>query len=419
MSETKNNENYYRTLAFKFFDKEKTTKQILRIIPRTRSCLFKWKRRFTQEGWAALDNCSKRPKNSSQAYPKSVRQFVLKMRSRFEKAKVGLIGARAIRCEIQSKHLLKKIPSLSTIKRWLRQAGFFCEKEEFRKKVYYPKFDFSASINFASLDWIARYIRGGEKVFVFHTIDMRTHSLCQSIQANKSSSAAIAHLLSSIEKLGLIDFLQLDNDAAFTGLGIKPRIFGSFVRVALYFGIELIFIPPAEAKRNGVVERVNGLWARAFWERDNFSSISEVKRKSGKFFTWYLNYTPPSLNGLSVKQASEKVRRRRGGKITRQELPEKLPLTEGKIHYIRKVDETGCIDILKEKFKISKSLRKEYVVATLDIRDKSLTIHHRKSEKSNVRLLKKFDYHIEEPIVKLKSKYRRSEKNQVNIFEII
>jgi hypothetical protein len=219
--------------------------------------------------------------------------------------------------------------------------------------------------------------------------------------------------------LGLIDFLQLDNDAAFTGLGIKPRIFGTFVRVALYFGIELIFIPPGEAKRNGVVERVNGLWASAFWERDDFNSVSEVKRKSGRFFTWYLNYTPPSLNGLSVKEASEKVRRRKFCKIDSENLPEKLPLTEGRIHYTRKVDETGSIDILKEKFKISKSLRGEYVVATLDFRDQSLSVYHRKSEKSRVKLLKKFDYHIEEPIVKLKSKYRRNIGKRVNIFEII
>jgi hypothetical protein len=125
---------------------------------------------------AALDNYSKRPKSSSGAYPKSVRQLVLKIRSRFERAKVGLIGARAIRCEIQNKHLLKKVPSLSTIKRWLREEGFFCEKENLKKKSYYPKFGFSASISFASLDWTARYIRGGEKVFVFHTIDMKTHS---------------------------------------------------------------------------------------------------------------------------------------------------------------------------------------------------------------------------------------------------
>lgn len=220
-------------------------------------------------------------------------------------------------------------------------------------------------------------------------------------------------------ELGLIDVLQVDNDAAFTGLGIKPRIFGRFVRVALYFGVELFFIPPGEARRNGVVERVNGLWASAFWDRDNFASFEEVRRKRGKFFTWYMNYAPPSLNGLRIKDASEKVSRKKLSKIECEELSAELPLTVGRIHYVRKVDEAGCIDILKEKFRISKSLCGEYVIATIDFADESLTIHYRRNEKSKAKLLKKFDYPIEEPIVKLKSKYRRCKKKRVNILEVI
>ncbi len=107
---------------------------------------------------------------------------------------------------------------------------------------------------------------GGEKVFAFHTIDLKTHALCQSIESRKTAEVACAHLLKSLKELGL-------NDAAFTGLGIKPRIFGQFVRIALYFGIELIFIPPGEPKHNSVVERVNGLWASAFWNRNYFCSV--------------------------------------------------------------------------------------------------------------------------------------------------
>jgi transposase len=419
MNNKKHDENYYRTLAFKFFDKEKTTKQILEIIPRSRSWLFKWKSRFAKEGWAAAASSNHRPRSSPQAYPKRARETVLKMRVRMQNAKVGLIGARFIHCELQHRRLLRDVPSLSTIKRWLREEGFFEKKENQERKVYYPKMCFSDSVCYASSDWIVRYIRGGEKVFVFHTIEMKSHALSQSIERNKRADTACAHFLKSMMELGLIDVLQVDNDAAFTGLGIKPRIFGSFVRVALYFGVELIFIPPGEAKRNGVVERVNGLWATAFWDRNNFTSVKEVRRKKGQFFTWYMKYAPPSLNGLRIKDECEKVSGRKFSKIECEELPDKLPLTVGRIHYVRKVDERGSIDILKEKFRISKSLRGKYVVATIDFSDESLTIHHRGSEKSKAKLLKKFDYKIEEPIVKLKSKYRRGKKKRVNILEIL
>ena len=136
---------------------------------------------------------------------------------------------------------------------------------------------------------MARYLTGGEKVFVFHTIDLDTHALAQTVCADKSSDSTSQHLLWACRELGRPDFLQLDNDAAFTGLGRQARGFGRFLRIALYLGIELIFIPPAEPQRNHIVERVNGLWVSSFWEKEHFASRREVVRKSGKFLAWARN----------------------------------------------------------------------------------------------------------------------------------
>ena len=96
--------------------------------------------------------------------------------------------------------------------------------------------------------------------------------------------------------------MQLDNDAAFAHVpgrrpgwagacgGYKtPRLFGQFVRLCLYLGIELIFLPVAEPKRNGEIEEFNGLWGGpAFWERHRFASVQHVARLSPKFIEWYL-----------------------------------------------------------------------------------------------------------------------------------
>lgn len=119
-----------------------------------------------------------------------------------QNAKVGLIGARLIHFELQLNRLLKKIPSVSTIKRWLREEGFFEKKENQEREVYYPKMRFSDSVFYASSDWIVRYIRGGEKVFVFHTVEMKTWALSQSIKRNKTAESACAHLLESRDGVG-------------------------------------------------------------------------------------------------------------------------------------------------------------------------------------------------------------------------
>lgn len=225
--------------------------------------------------------------------------------------------------------------------------------------------------------------------------------------------------MQSLRELGLIDFLQLDNDAAFTGLGKRERVFGRFVRVALYFGVELIFIPPGEPKRNAVVERVNGLWARAFWDKNHCASVSAVRRKSGKFLAWYGEYAPPSLAGQTVRQANRHAKHHKLTVKQCTQVPDELPLTEGRIHYIRRVDDVGVIEILKEKFKVSKSLRGQYVWATVDLRKQSLSFFYRRSAKSKARKLKEFAYKIEEPIAKLQPCYKRHGRTRVNIREII
>ena len=42
-----------------------------------------------------------------------------------------------------------------------------------------------------------------------------------------------------------------------------------------------------------------------------------------------------------------------------------LPITEGKVHFIRQVKENGTISVLNEDFEVGESLAHEYVWATL------------------------------------------------------
>lgn len=419
MNEKNLDEIAYRRQAFKLFDKGKSTNQILKEIPRSRSWLFKWKRRFQEQGFEALDSLSKTAKHLPHKYDQRIRQTVVRVRKRLQKQSVGLCGWQAVFTQLKRERLVTPLPSVSSIKRWLREAGFGREKIQKAKKPYYPALNFADSVFFASSDWIARYIRGGEKIFAFHTLCIKTHALCQSIETQKTAKVACSHLLLSLRELGLIDVLQVDNDAAFTGLGIKPRIFGQFVRLALYFGIELIFIPPREPKRNSLVERVNGVWATAFWDRLDFRSSSEVRKKSDKFFDWYKDYAPPSLKGKTVGEACDLCRRRKLSVKECEELPEKLPLTTGRIHYIRKVDSAGCIEILKEKFKVSKSLSGQYVFATIEIKKQRLSVYYRRSEKTKAKMLKKFDYKIDESVEKLRPAYKRTREHRVKILQII
>ncbi|MCA1606662.1 MAG: integrase core domain-containing protein [Acidobacteria bacterium] len=419
MNEKNHEEIGYRRLAFRLFDKGKSPTEILSRIPRSRTWLFKWKQRFEKFGWQAVDSLSKAPQHSPQRYSSAVVNVVLRVRKRMEKSTVGLISARAIRQELwRPPRLVNPVPSESAIKRWLRQAGLLDVPVEPDRETYFPAPQPSDDVVIFACDWIARYLTGGEKVFVFHTVDLLSHALAQTIRTDKSTESACEHLLGSCSQLGLPDFLQIDNDAAFTGLGRNKRVFGQFVRLCLYLGIELVFIPPAEPERNHVVERINGLWATSFWDKNHFSSLRDLLRKSPKFLTWYETYAPPALGGLTVQQAASQQQRNKLLCREIKKLPQELPLAAGRLHFIREVNSRGEINILKEQWKVSKSLAGEYVWATLDTRQEELFIYHRRSLRAQPQLVKQCTYEIDEKVQNLLPAYQRR-RRRVDILKII
>lgn len=410
MNNKNDHEMGLRRKLFKFFDTEKSITQILKRIPRSRSWVYKWRKRYEQEGSIAAQGRAKAPHLSPHAYPPRVVQIILKVRQQLQRAEVGLVGAKAIRRELKGRRLVNPLPSLSTIERVLKRHAVFDTKATVRKESYYPKPLLNAAFCFHSMDWMSRYLHGGEKVFIFHTIDLQSRGLTQTLAHNKSVESVLEHAFAAWQELGLPDFLQIDNDSAFTGLGRKGRIFGTFVRLCLFLGIELIFIPPAEAKRNYVVEGVNHLFAQSFWEKNEFQSFRQVERKRAKFLRWYQDYEPPSLDGLTIREAQPPSARR---SLTNQEiaaLPEGLPLTKGRIHFIRKVNLKGEIEILKEGWKVSRSLSQRYVWATINTSNQSLQIYYKAQERGAVKLLKEYDYKIGEKVLPLGSHWRHSKR---------
>jgi transposase len=418
MNEQNPEEIRYRRLAFKLFDQEKSPTEILARLPRSRSWLGKWKQRFAHEGWEALDSLAKAPHHSPHAYPSEAVKVVVRIRKRFAQSPVGHVGARAIRQELVRHRLLTPVPSLKTITRWLKAADLIASPSEPDPEAYYPAPRGSDAVVLCACDWTERYFTGGAKVFVFHTIEHRSHALAQTLRSNKSTASTCAHLLEGCAQLGIPDLLQLDNDAAFTGLGRTPGVLGRFVRLALYLGIELLFIPPGEAKRNHVVERVHGTWAESFWNKHHFTSLRDLARQSPKFLDWYHEYAPQALGGLTVKPAARPRQGKKLGRRQSAQIPEEVPLTAGRVHFIRKVDAQGEITILQEPWKVSKSLVGQYVWATLDTGKGALSISHRRSTRAQPRLLKQYGYTIDEKVHKLRPEFHRRAR-KIDILKII
>jgi hypothetical protein len=267
-------------------------------------------------------------------------------------------------------------------------------------------------------DWTSGYLAGGEKPYVRHPLDLSTHALGQTISTDKTTEALCHHILEAFPEGGLPDLLQRDNDGAVTGLGKSRWGVGRFVRLLLYLGVEPVFIPPGEPKRKGLVEGSHQLWAQSFCDKDPFTSVAHLRRKSTKFLSWYEQYEPPRLEGLSVKGAQRGGQRRRLKPRERHALPGEVPLTAGRLHFIRRVDDQGQIRRLNESGKVAKRLVGEYVWATVDLKEQRLQSSYRKSARAQAKLVKQCDSPIAEPVKRLSPQYKRRAR-RVQVLSII
>lgn len=88
-------------------------------------------------------------------------------------------------------------------------------------------------------------------------------------------------------------------------------------------------------------------------------------------------------------------------------LPKELPLTAGRLHFVRRVNAEGKIQIRKEPWPVARSLAGQYVLATLDLRRQERLIYHRRSRRAAAPLLRPYEDEIDEPIKPLLAAYRR------------
>jgi putative transposase len=380
---------------------------ILARIGRSPAWLSKWQHRFDELGWQGLHARSRSPHNRSARYSHHIRQLVVATRQRLLKRRVALSGPLAIQDELRQAHLLKRVPSLATIKRILHNAHLIRRPNK-PKRGYFPQPTPSSTYVLHAMDWTARYLTGGAKLFVFHSVDVQTRALTQTLHTDKCGATVRAHALAAWQRLGLPDGLQLDNDAAFNGGYKVPRVFGAFVRLCLYLGIEPLFLPVGEPKRNSVVERLHGLWSQTFWRTHRFDSLAAVRRAAPQFVQFYTHhYHPPALQGATAGQAKEQVKRRQLTAAEVALLPSEVPLTAGRVHFLRLVSAQGQITLLNESWMVGKRLAGHYVWATINTARRRLLIYHRRSAQAPVRLVREFRYALHQQVVPLAPQFRR------------
>ena len=373
----------------------------------------KWWAEYQANPQTDFADRSRRPHSSATQTPDAIAHAVISARQTLEAAatpetRYGLIGPRAIQTHLDGLGIEQ--PSESTIQRLLHAAGLTHHIVAGQDSAYYPWLEAWAVNAIHATDIITRYIRGGEAIENFHTIDHYSHAAHLSQHGDKSSATTAEHLRATWSKLGLPQIQQFDNEDAFRGGHTHPRVIGQVVRLCLFCGVEPIFTPYYEAKRNHEIETFHSVWTKGFWSRHEFRHRAEVHAETPLFERWYHTvYRPPALHGKTPADMRRGVAIVRLSAELQRLIPSgRLPITAGRIHFRRKVRPTGDVELLNETWFVGPKWIGEYVHATINTANQVLTFWHKADAESDWRLIRTRQYRLKETVQPVLPAFRRN-----------
>jgi hypothetical protein len=414
MMDTNRSEQALRSEAIRRRLAGQNRNQICTALERATSWFDKWWAAYRRDPQTDFADRSRAPQRSPQQWSPEVEQMIVSIRrtreaGRTPETKYGFIGQRTIQGDLERLGV-KPPPSLATIQRVLAAHDLTHPLGAAEDTAYYPRLLAWEQNAIHATDIITRHLRGGAEIQNFHTIDHFSQVVHLSQALDKTSTTVRVHLLENWADLGLPFIQQFDNEGAFCGGHTHPRVIGQVVRLCLFCGVEPLFIPEYEPKRNQLIETFHSVWLHGFWSRRRFRNLSHVQQEAPIFVSNYLrDYRPPSLEGRSPAQMRSGYKPVRLTAAVRTLLPEgRLPITAGHIHVIRKVDCQGTVSLLNETWSVGKKWMGEYIWSVIDTAEQTLTFWHRADAQSEWRRIKSRCFQLKEPVQPLLPQFYRN-----------
>ena len=389
---------------------------------RSLAWVYKWQARFNTEGWSGVKARSRAPKRRPKRLPDRVRQAVRAARSELEAeaeqpGNLSYIGAHAVQARLRQKRV-RPLPSISSIERELRRAGM-TQRQEPQKlpEIQYPHLSPSQPGQLVQVDIQPHYLKGGSSIACFNALDVVSRYPSGQQFSQKRSQEALAFVTQVWQEIGLADYTQFDNESCFGGGFTHPYVLGRVLRLALYVGTQPVFSPFYHPKSNGFVERFHRDYDRHVWLAHELPNLAAVRQHSPTFFQAYRRSRHHSaLDGRSPAQVHQLGPQR--CLPVDFKLPKKLPVTAGQAHFMRKVDQHGCIRILNVDWSVPGANPDDGVWATLTIRQAGakLSVYNAAPDVRNRRRLAVHPFPLNEPVAQLLPQFRRPPSRQAGLW---
>lgn len=358
---------------------------ITRTLQRSESWFQKWWKRYVTIGPEGLYDLTRANQRVVNRTPPHIERAVISIRRRLAaratpKTRYSLAGAPQIRAELEALEYLP-LPSLRTIERIIARAGLSCPPLRTSRalaKSEYPGPKAQDSNQLHQVDVVGpRYLKGDSTRYYFLVLrDVFDLAIFAELVNSRSMEGVVAFLVHAWQQLGLPEVVQFDNGREFCGFGRGACNLSRVIRLCLHLGVEPLFIPEGEAQRNGSVEQFNG-WFQPVLLNRPYRRPADLRRQLRQLMTSVNEeHVHPKLGHRTSTQL----------RATRQlrKLPadfeidgHALPISVGKVSFIRLVRAQGTINILGRQFNVGKRLKFHYVKATLYTSRQSLKVYHR------------------------------------------
>ena len=165
--------------------------------------------------------------------------------------------------------------------------------------------------------------------------------------------------------LGRPEQVQLENARELAGWGPAARTLSRVIRLCLRFGVGPVFISAGEPQFNGGVENFNGWFQEPLFQR-RFTRPGDLRRELARLQEAVnTQHIHPRLGGQTPAQ------HRKGLRLAK--LPPgfvvpagRLPLSAGRVIFIRRVSPAGTVTVLSQSFRVGKRHKGLYLRLVVD-----------------------------------------------------
>jgi len=327
---------------------------------------YKWIHRYQQDGIQALQEQSRRPKNSPRETPQQMQEQIRKLRE-----KHPAWGARKLAARLNAMGQ-QDVPHPSTITQILRRADLIDPKQSDKHKAH-QRFERSEPNALWQMDFKGHLPMGErQSLEEGQSVDGRCHpltilddhsrfSLCIAACANERYETVRDVLIPCFERYGMPYQILCDNGAPF-GSPYSDTGIRSYTRLEVWLmrqQITTIHGRPAHPQTQGKDERFHRTLKSAVLQGQVFTDLANAQLAFDAFREVYNHERPHQAIGLDVPVSRYRPSQRPYPEV----LPE--PQYDSGLH-IRKVSKNGMIHFKDHRYPVGKALRGQYVALVPD-----------------------------------------------------